>query len=157
RTGTAAGIGIFLTFFCLRNAGFIASDPVTYVRLGTLDYKALLTIVGVAVTPILLVRKSPISFLSGIFFVTVIPPVTGKINAPESLFSRPDFRTVFFKLDIVGALKLSLLPAIIGIFFTDLFDSISTFIGVAHAANLLDQQGHPRNLKQGLVVDSIAT
>jgi len=38
------------------------------------------------------------------------------------------------KLDILGALKLSLLPAIVGILFTDLFDSISTFIGVAHAA-----------------------
>jgi AGZA family xanthine/uracil permease-like MFS transporter len=38
-----------------------------------------------------------------------------------------------------------------------LFDSISTFIGVAHAANLLDENGHPRNLKQGLVVDSFAT
>ena len=50
-----------------------------------------------------------------------------------------------------------MLPAIIGILFTDLFDSISTFIGVAHAAGLLDENGHPRNLKQGLVVDSFAT
>jgi AGZA family xanthine/uracil permease-like MFS transporter len=54
-------------------------------------------------------------------------------------------------------LKLSLLPAIIGILFTDLFDSISTFIGVAHAADLLDKDGHPKNLKQGLIVDSFAT
>jgi len=64
---------------------------------------------------------------------------------------------VFLKLDILGALKLSLLPAIVGILFTDLFDSISTFIGVAHAANLLDENGNPRNLRQGLVVDSFAT
>lgn len=49
------------------------------------------------------------------------------------------------------------MPAIIGIMFTDLFDSISTFIGVAHAADLLDENGHPKNLKQGLVVDSFAT
>jgi hypothetical protein len=54
-------------------------------------------------------------------------------------------------------LKLSLLPAIIGILFTDLFDSISTFIGVAHAAELLDEEGNPKNLKQGLIVDSFAT
>lgn len=72
-------------------------------------------------------------------------------------FSAPDFQTVFLKLDIIGALKLSLVPAIIAILFTDLFDSISTFIGVAHAAELLDENGHPRNLKQGLVVDSFAT
>ena len=54
-------------------------------------------------------------------------------------------------------MKLSLLPAIISILFTDLFDSISTFIGVAHASNLLDENGQPRNLKQGLVVDACAT
>jgi AGZA family xanthine/uracil permease-like MFS transporter len=41
--------------------------------------------------------------------------------------------------------------------FTDLFDSISTFICVAHAGDLLDEQGHPRNLRQGLIVDSMAT
>ena len=40
------------------------------------------------------------------------------------------------------------MPAIIGIMFTDLFDSISTFIGVAHAADLLDEQGHPKNLNR---------
>jgi AGZA family xanthine/uracil permease-like MFS transporter len=79
------------------------------------------------------------------------------VKAPEKFFSAPDFHTVFLKLDILGALKLSLLPAIIGILFTDLFDSISTFIGVAHAAELLDEQGNPKNLKQGLIVDSFAT
>src|SRR6266545_619989 len=42
RIGTAAGIGIFLTFIGLKNAGFIASDPVTFVKLGTLDVRALL-------------------------------------------------------------------------------------------------------------------
>ncbi|HEV7397256.1 MAG TPA: NCS2 family permease [Pyrinomonadaceae bacterium] len=157
RIATAAGIGIFLTFIGLRNAGIIAGDPVTYVKLGSLDHKALLTIVGLGVTTILLVRKSAFAFLSGIFLVTLIAWLTGRISAPPSFFSRPDFHTVFLKLDIVGALKLSLLPVIIGILFTDLFDSISTFIGVAHAANLLDENGHPRNLKQGLVVDSFAT
>jgi len=79
------------------------------------------------------------------------------IKAPDQFFSAPDFHTVFLKLDIFGALKLSLLPAIIAILFTDLFDSISTFIGVAHAANLLDENGNPKNLRQGLIVDSFAT
>jgi AGZA family xanthine/uracil permease-like MFS transporter len=64
---------------------------------------------------------------------------------------------VFLKADILGALKLSLLPAIIALLFTDLFDSISTFMGVAHAAEMLDENGDPRNLRQGLIVDSFAT
>src|SRR5215213_6893709 len=157
RIATAAGIGIFLTFIGLKNAGFITSDPVTFVKLGTLDFKTLLAIVGLAVTVFLSIRRSALAFLSGIFVVTVIAWATGQIKAPDQLVSAPDFKTVFLKLDILGALKLSLLPAIIGILFTDLFDSISTFIGVAHAADLLDEHGNPRNLRQGLIVDSVAT
>jgi len=157
RIGTAAGIGIFLTFIGLRNAGFIAADPVTYVKLGALDLKSILTIAGFVLTVILMIRKSVFAFLSGIFLVTLIAWIAGFVKAPEHLFSAPDFHTVFLKLDIFGALKLSLLPAIIAILFTDLFDSISTFIGVAHASNLLDVNGNPRNLRQALIVDSVAT
>jgi AGZA family xanthine/uracil permease-like MFS transporter len=157
RIATAAGIGIFLTFIGLKNAGLITSDPVTFVKLGTLDLKTLLAIAGLIVTVVLLIRRSALAFLAGIFVVTVIAWTTGQIKAPDQIFSAPDFKTVFLKLDILGALKLSLLPAIIGILFTDLFDSISTFIGVAHAADLLDENGNPRNLRQGLIVDSFAT
>jgi adenine/guanine/hypoxanthine permease len=157
RIGTAAGIGIFLTFIGLKNAGLITSDPVTFVKLGTLGTSALLAILGLIVTVILLIRRSALAYLAGIFVVTLVAWAAGQVKAPPSVFSAPDFQTVFLKLDILGALKLSLLPAIIGILFTDLFDSISTFIGVAHAANLLDENGNPRNLRQGLIVDSIAT
>ena len=157
RVGTAAGIGIFLTFIGLKNAGLIAADPVTFVKLGTLGLPALLTIVAIAVSVWLLTRKNALAFLAGIFISTLLGWILGLVKAPASFFSTPDFHTVFLKLDILGALKLSLLPAIIAILFTDLFDSISTFIGVAHAANLLDENGEPRNLKQGLVVDSFAT
>ena len=157
RIATATGIGIFITFIGLKNAGFIISDPVTFVKLGTLGTPALLSMLGLIVTVLLLIRRSALAYLAGIFVVTLVAFLAGQINAPPSLFSPPDFHTVFLKLDILGALKLSLLPAIIGILFTDLFDSISTFIGVAHAADMLDENGNPRNLRQGLVVDSFAT
>src|SRR5215216_2858701 len=157
RIATAAGIGIFLTFIGLKNAGLITSDPVTFVKLGTLGTQALLAILGLVVTVILMIRRSALAFLAGIFVVTLVAWAAGQVTPPDRLFSPPDFRTVFLKLDILGALKLSLLPAIIGILFTDLFDSISTFIGVAHAADLLDEEGNPRNLRQGLIVDSVAT
>jgi len=157
RIGTAAGIGVFLTFIGLKNAGFIAPDPVTFVKLGVLDVRTLLTILATGISIWLLTRKNPLAFLAGIFFCTLLGWALGLVKAPDHFFSAPDFQTVFLKLDIRGALKLSLLPAIIGILFTDLFDSISTFIGVAHTANLLDENGNPRNLKQGLIVDSLAT
>src|SRR5687767_1415748 len=157
RIGTAAGIGIFLTFIGLRNAGLITGDPVTLVKLGKLDEKTLIAVIGMAVIVFLIIRGSSLAYLAGIFVVTVLALLRGHISAPPQLFSYPDFHTVFFKLDILGALKLSLLPAIVAILFTDLFDSISTFMGVSHASGLLDEEGNPKNLRQGLIVDSVAT
>ena len=157
RIAAAAGIGIFLTFIGLRNAGFVVPDTVTLVRLGSLGKPALLTIAGTAVSVFLMSRKNPFAFLATIILVTIAAWALGMISAPQRAFAPPDFKSVFFKLDILAALKLSLLPSIIAILFTDLFDSISTFIGVAHAGDLLDQHGHPRNLREGLIVDSLAT
>jgi AGZA family xanthine/uracil permease-like MFS transporter len=157
RMATAAGIGIFLTFIGLKNAGFITADPVTFVKLGSLDVRALLTLLGTVLTIWLLNRKNPLAFLAGIFTVTLIAWAIGLVHAPERFFSAPDFESVFLKLDIPGALRLALLPAIISILFTDLFDSISTFIGVSHASGMLDEEGQPVNLKEGLIVDALAT
>src|SRR5712692_1572152 len=157
RIAAAAGIGIFLTFIGLKNAGFIVADPITFVKLGALGKPALLTIFGVAISAFLMARKNPFAFLAAIVIVTIVAWALGLVSTPSQAFSLPDFKSVFFKLDILGALKLSLLPSIIAILFTDLFDSISTFIGVAHAGGLLDEHGHPRNLRQGLIVDSLAT
>ncbi len=157
RIATAAGIGIFLTFIGLKNAGLITSDPVTFVKLGTLGREALLAVLGLVVIVWLLKMKSSLAFLAGIFLVTLIAWLSGLVKAPASFVSAPDFGSVFLKLDIWGALKLSLLPAIISILFTDLFDSISTFIGVSQASGMLDKEGNPKNLKQGLIVDAWAT
>jgi AGZA family xanthine/uracil permease-like MFS transporter len=157
RIAAAAGIGMFLTFIGLKNAGFIVADPVTFVKLGALGKPALLTILGLAISVFLMARKNAFAFLAAIVIVTVIAWALGLVTAPSQVLSLPDFKSVFLKLDIFGALKLALVPSIIAILFTDFFDSISTFLGVAHAADLLDEQGHPRNLRQGLIVDSLAT
>jgi len=81
----------------------------------------------------------------------------GMVQVPAHLFSTPDFTSVFLKLDPWGALRLALVPAVVSLMFTDLFDSLSTFIGVAQASNMLDKDGNPMNLKQGLIVDALAT
>jgi len=157
RIAAAAGIGMFLTFIGLKNAGFIAADAATLVKLGTIDRKALLSLCGLALTVYLMRRKSPFAFLAGIYAVTLTAWGAGWIAFPEHIFSPPDFSSVFLKLDIMGALKISFVPAMIAILFTDLFDSISTFIGVSHAAGLIDKNGEPLHLKEGLIVDALAT
>ena len=157
RLATAAGIGVFLTFIGFKNAGLVASDPVTFVRVGDLDERLLLALLGAAVTLWLARRASLFAYLAGILLVTLAAWAAGLVSAPATLLKPPDFRSIFFKLDVAGALRLALLPPIITVMFTDLFDSISTFIGVSQAAGLLDEEGNPRRLREGLVVDSFAT
>src|SRR5213083_3010833 len=90
RIAAAAGIGIFLTFIGLKNAGFIVSDAVTFVKLGTLGKPALLTILGVGVAAFLMVRKSAFAFLVSIVAVTVITWALGLVSAPTQVLSLPD-------------------------------------------------------------------
>lgn len=157
RAATAAGIGLLLTFIGLQNSGFVAANPATLVGVGALDHRALLTLAALVVSVWLSRRDNPFAYLAGIALVTAIAWGAGYVAAPESWFSAPDFSSVFFKLDIWGALQLALVPAIVTVLMTDLFDSLSTFIGVAQAANLVDENGEPKNLRQGLVVDAFAT
>lgn len=157
RLASAAGIGIFLTFIGFKNAGFVAADPHTLVKLAKLDGRALLSLAGLFVMAFFVRRKNPFAFLIGIGFITGVAALMGWVDAPTHWVEMPDFQSVFLKLDIWGALELALLPAILAVLFTDLFDSISTFVGVSHATGLVDRRGEPVRLKEGLVVDAFAT
>jgi len=157
RAATAAGIGLLLTFIGLQNSGFVAANPATIVGVGALDHRAILTLAALIVSVWLARRNNPFAYLAGIALVTVVAWTAGYVTTPATWFSAPDFSSVFLELDVVGALQLALVPAIITVMMTDLFDSLSTFIGVAHAANLVDDKGEPKNLRQGLIVDAFAT
>jgi AGZA family xanthine/uracil permease-like MFS transporter len=158
RSAASAGIGLLLTFIGLRNAGIIVGDQATLVRMGHArsprgipaarhPCRRGADAAGTARSPFL--RRS--------FSVTAIAWTLGYAKPPETVVSAPDFSSAFLQLDVRGALKLALLPAIIAILFTDLFDSLSTFIGVANAAGLTDPDGRPINLRRGLIVDALAT
>ena len=157
RLASAAGIGLLLAFIGLQNAGFVGPNPATLVGVGPLDHRAVLCLVGLFVSVRLSRAGNPLAYLAGIFVVTAAAWSGGWVEAPARWVSAPDFSSAFLRLDITGALRWSLAPAIVTVLMTDLFDSLSTFIGVAHASGLTDEQGQPLRLKQGLVVDAWAT
>lgn len=157
RLAAAAGIGVFLTFIGLKNAGFVVADSATFVKLGMLDAKTAAALGGLALTAWLVGRKSPFAFLAGIAAVTAVSWGAGWVHAPERWLAAPDFGSVLLKLDFWSALKPSLWGVVVSILFTDLFDSISTFVGVSQAAGLLDKDGQPRRMREGLLVDAFAT
>lgn len=156
RLSVAVGIGLFLSFIGLKNSGFIVADPVTFVKLGTLNAEVGLALFGMFFILLRLRTKSPFAFLAGIFAVTALAWAMGKVAFPERIVSSPDFSLVL-AMEPMEALKWALLPAILSLFFTDLFDSLSTFIGVSTACGMLDEKGKPKRLREGLIVDAWAT
>src|SRR6266699_457546 len=157
RAAASAGIGLLLTFIDLRNARLVVSDPSTLVRMGILDHRSAFLLLGVLIACTLMLRNNPLAFLAVICAGTGLGWTLGYAKPPEQLTSAPDFSSAFLALDIRGALRPGLLPAMLAILFTDLFDSLSTFIGVASAAGLTEPDGRPINLRRGLIVDAVAT
>jgi len=157
RTAMAGGIGLLLTVIGLKGAGIIAPDPVTMVKAGPVTPQVLLAVLGLAIALALMVRGKAMAFVTSIGVVTLLAWTFGLVTPPQTWLSRPNFTAVTFRLDVIGALAPALWPSIIAVLFTDLFDSLSTFIGVAEATGYTDDEGRPLRLKQGLIVDAWAT
>lgn len=165
RGAIAGGIGLFLAFIGLKNAGLIAAHPVTFVTLGPLDLRHVLVLIGLLVAFGLHVRGKPYAFLLGIAAATLPAfalPAPAQlaphewVQVPGSLWSAPDF-SLLFSADLVGALDVALLAPLVTLLFTDLFDSLSTFLGVAQASGLVDEEGEPIRIERALTVDAAAT
>jgi AGZA family xanthine/uracil permease-like MFS transporter len=170
RYAIASGIGLFIATIGFMNAKFIVANPATVVGLGELNAVTITFMVGLAVTAILVVRRVPGALILGIAVTTLLALPIGRLWGDASeinlgtatlvtwngVFAAPDF-SVMFKLDLIGSLKLALWPVVFAFLFTDMFDSLSTFIGVAEAADLVDENGEPRHIKESLIVDGLAT
>ncbi|MGS0528021.1 solute carrier family 23 protein [Zobellia nedashkovskayae] len=72
------------------------------------------------------------------------------------IFAMPDF-SLFLKANLFGFIQYAFLPVVFVFAFTDLFDSLSTFVGLTEASGYKDEQGNPRNLKKSLLADAITT
>lgn len=163
RHAIAAGIGLFITLIGLVNAQFIVHNPATIIGIGKLNPPLLTFLIGLLFTAILVIRKVKGAILIGIFFTTLAAyPIgrwwggTNPLIVVKDIFAAPDF-SLLLKMDILGAFQWSVVPVIFAFVFTDMFDSLSTLVGLSEAANLLDENGQPKNIKRALVTDAFAT
>ena len=166
RYGVAAGIGLFITFIGFMNAGFIIDNPATLVSMSDLNPAIITFIIGLMITAILVVKRIRGALILGIAITTILSIPLGRVwGDPETMLvtlpaegfvQMPDF-SLILSLDLLGSLQLAMLPVIFAFLFTDMFDSLSTFVGVAEAGDLLDEEGEPRNVDKSLQVDAIST
>lgn len=162
RYAIAAGIGIFIALIGFTNADFIVANSATLISRGSLTPQVLTFVAGLAITALLVVVRFKGALIAGIIFTTVAAIPLGRLWGDASvvswngIFAAPDF-SIFFALDLAGSLSLAMWPVIFAFLFTDMFDSLSTFVGVAEAGNLKEEDGSPRNIRRSLIVDGFST
>jgi adenine/guanine/hypoxanthine permease len=163
RYAISAGIGLFITLIGFSNAKFIVASPATIIGANHLNVLLVTFLAGLVITAVLLVKQVKSAILVGIILTTFLAYPIGRwyggtvpIINWQGVFAAPDF-SLFFKLDLLHSLQWSVLPVIFAFVFTDMFDSLSTLVGLSEAAGLLDENGEPRNIKRSLVVDAVAT
>lgn len=159
RFAITCGIGLFITFIGLKNAGFVVGSPATLVSLGTIDPTLVTFFIGLTATAIFSIMRLKAALILGIALTTVLAFPIGRMWGDEiivqwnGMFAWPSF-SAFMQVDYWGALKVAYWPFIFVMLFTNFFDSLSCFLGFAEAADLKDEDGNPRHLQRSMIVEA---
>ena len=157
----SVGIGLFIAFIGLQNAGIVINNDATLVGVGSLGrMPALLAVIGLILTAALLAFKVKGALLIGIVTTTLIGIPMGVTNVEGfRLFGPlPSLEPVFFKF--VGfdqIFSLDMLVVLFTFLFVDMFDTVGTLIGVSTKAGIINSDGSIPRVKQALFADAIGT
>ena len=155
KLGIAAGIGFFLGFIALKNAGIIVDNQATLVGLGDLTSVGALLCLGAFVLIVALTTKRITgAVVIGILLATLIGILIGDIPFLGVLSAPPSIAPVFFELDLVSVIDVSMLTVIMTMLLVDVFDTAGTLVGVSNRAGLLDEKGHLPRIEKALIADS---
>lgn len=157
----ASGIGLFIAFIGLKNAGIIVPSVGTIVGAGELsDTGPLLAITGLGITAALMSYKIKGSILLGIIITTLISFIAGYQEMPNGLCSivgaPASLEMVAFKLNFSAIWEIGIM-AIFALVFVDMFDTMGTFMGTGASAGYLNEKGHLPKMKQAMIADAIGT
>ena len=157
----SAGIGLFIAFIGLKNAGIVVANSATFVGLGDLtDPTVLLSIFGVIAISIFMVRGSKIAIFLGMTLTAIVGMITGLIDMPTSVVSMPPSMAPTFGAAIKNLGNIFNPEMILVIFtflFMDFFYTAGTLVAVGSKVGLLKKDGSIENGSKALLADSIAT
>lgn len=160
RYAISVGIGLFIAFIGLQNAGIIVDNPATLVSLGNMSSASVvLAMLGIFIIGLLLAFKVKGALLIGILISTIIGIPMGLTHFPEGslLKAPPSLSPVFFQFDWQQIFTVDMLIVLFTFLFVDMFDTVGTLIGVSTKANMLDEKGNIPRVKQALFADAVGT
>jgi adenine/guanine/hypoxanthine permease len=155
------GIGLFIAFIGLRDAGIIVAKQGTVVGLGNLTAPTpALSMLGLLVIAALQTRRVKGAMLIGILVTAAIAWIVGLAHFAPGAYTLADLSATAFKLDIPAALNLkggiglSLIEIIFVFLFVDMFDNVGTLMAVTKRAGLVAEDGSIPRLNRILLADS---
>ena len=158
KLGIGAGIGFFLAIIGLVNAGLVVDHPATLVGLGDLtDPKVLLAALGFIGMVVLTRLNVPGSIVLAILAISIIAWITGLTEFKGIVGQVPSLAPTFMKLDIGGALSISMIGVVFAFMFVDFFDTAGTLTSVANVADKVTADGKIEDIGKAIIADSSAT
>lgn len=166
KSAVTVGIGLFIAFLGLQNAGIIIGDEATLVKLG--DVKTVpvaLALIGTIFTITLVVRKVRGALLWGILGTWVLGIIcellglySGASMIPAGIFAAPpSLKPILFQFSFDGATILDFAIVVFSFLFVDVFDTIGTLVGVSTKAGFVDEEGKLPRIKGALLADAVGT
>ena len=158
RNAISAGIGLFIAFIGLESAGVVVANDSTLVTLGDITGgSALLALIGLVITGFMFMRNTPGAILIGILTTMLIgipmgvTEFKGVVSHPESI------APIFCQFELDKIFTLDMVVVVFTFLFIDMFDTVGTLVGVCTKANLVDDKGNIKRIKQAFMADAIAT
>lgn len=152
------GIGLFIAFIGLKNAGIIADDPVNLVALGNLhDPAVLLGWLGIIITTLLLIKNVMGALLVGIIITTIIGVPLGVTNFTSLVSTPPSLAPIFCQFEWTRIFSFDMLVCVCTLLFVDMFDTIGTLISMCTRAGMVDEKGKIPGLEKAFMADAVGT
>ena len=156
----STGIGLFIAFIGLSNAGIIVDNPSTLVSIGTMgDPQVIVAWSGLLVIGALLAFRVKGALLIGILFSTLLGLPLGVTEMPQNGLAGapPSIMPIMGKFDFSSILSLDMVIVLFTFLFIDMFDTVGTLVGVCSKANMMDKSGNIPKVKKALFADAVGT
>lgn len=158
RNAIGAGIGLFIAFIGLQNAGVIVDNGSTLVELGEITSgSALLAFIGLLITGFLYIKNVRGAMLIGILVTTIIGIPMGVTEFKGVLSSPAPIGDIFCKFEWEHVFTLDMVVVVFTFLFIDMFDTVGTLVGVCTKAGLVNEDGTVKRIKEAFMADAIAT
>lgn len=158
RRSISPGIGLFIAFIGLKNAGIVVGSESTLVTMGNLhDPAVLLACFGILLSAVLLVRNVTGALLIGILATTLVGIPLGVTQFSSVVSMPPSLSPIFCQFEWGSILSVDMLICVLTFLFIDMFDTIGTLIGVSNRAGMVDEKGNIPRLKDAFMADAVGT